>query len=172
VKDPRATAIRPLSELLLRSMRFEEVSDVLRLVRRAVEHGCRRHYDARQRAAVWAAYAGALFVETRGPFETVVAESQGRVVAVAQLDPSDGRLRALFVDGDRQQRGVGGALLAEVEARVRRGGAARLHGAMALNAVSFYLRAGFRPCGGPPRLLSASVIVPVQQMEKDLRAAA
>jgi GNAT superfamily N-acetyltransferase len=155
----------------IRAIRFEDVSEVLRLVRRAVDHGCRDHYDAIQRDAVYASYARNLFVEALGSFETVAFEQQGRLIAVAQLDHADCRLRALFVDAEYQQRGLGRALLADTEARARNRGGVRLHGAMSLNAVSFYLQAGFRPCAGPERLVSASISIPVQRMEKDLRPA-
>jgi putative acetyltransferase len=151
-----------------RGIRFEDVPEVLRLVRRAVEHGCRYHYDRPQREAVFASYAGNLFAEALGPFDTRVAEDGGRLVGFAQLDPADGRLRALFVDAGHQRSGIGRALLAAVEARARRRGARRLHGAMSLNAVSFYLRAGFTRVGGPERLRSASVSIPIQRMQKAL----
>jgi putative acetyltransferase len=159
-----------IRSLSMRRLRFEDVPAVLDLVRRAVEHGCRHHYDPVQRRAVYLSYAGNLFVEALGPFDTVVAEQDERIVGVAQVDPSDDRLRALFVDGARQHRGVGRALLAAVETRARERGARRLHGAMSLNAVSFYLRAGFKPCFGPERLMSSRVAVPVVRMEKNLFA--
>jgi putative acetyltransferase len=155
-----------LSSLSVRAIRFEDVPELLRLIHRAVEHGCRNHYDPAQRAAVSVSYAQNLFVEAVGPFETVVAEAVGRPIGFAQLEPQTARLRALFVEGSLQQRGVGRALLAEIEARARRGGATRLHGAMSLNAVPFYARAGFRPCAGPERLVAAGVSVPVLRMEK------
>jgi GNAT superfamily N-acetyltransferase len=162
---PPPPAIRPL--------RFDEVGAVLRLIRRSVEEGCRHDYDAEQRAAVYVGYAANLFVETIGPFETIVAEDTedgGRLVGVAQLDPSASRLRALFVDAGCQGRGFGRALLADIEARAVARLCRRLNGAMALNAVPFYTRAGFRPVGGPENLLSAgNVYVPVLRMEKPLR---
>jgi len=147
-------------------MRFEEVSEVLRLVRAAVEHGCRTHYDARQRRAVYAAYATHLFLETHGPLETVVAEQDERLLGMAQLDPAEGRLRALFVDAASQGQGRGRLLLAEVERRAREHGLGLLHGAMALNAVPFYTRAGFRPADKGAFLRSAATAIPVLPMEK------
>jgi GNAT superfamily N-acetyltransferase len=156
--------------LALRPLRFEDVPEVLRLVWRAVERDCRTHYDSAQRAAVYASYAGHLFEEALGPFHALVAEADGRIVGMTQVDPREDRLRALFVDAGVQRRGVGRALLAEVEARARRRGAVRLHGAMSLNAVPFYLRAGFEPCDGPRRLGSARVVVPVLRMQKHLYA--
>jgi putative acetyltransferase len=165
----QGSAARLPSSLDIRAIRFEDVPEVLRLIHRAVERGCRHHYDPAQRAAVTVSYAQNLFVESLGPFETVAAEEAGRLIGVAQLDPQTARLRALFVDGTSQQRGVGSALLAEVEGRARRRGATRLHGAMSLNAIPFYARAGFRPCPGAERLIAAGVSVPVLRMEKTLR---
>ena len=107
-------------------------------------------------------------MEVLGPYETVAAERAGRIIAIAQVDPATNRLRALFVDADLQREGVGRALLAEVEARARERGATRLHGAMSLNAIPFYLRAGFRAYDGPERLIAAGVSVPVLRMQKDL----
>ncbi|MES1204466.1 MAG: hypothetical protein ABUS79_00890, partial [Pseudomonadota bacterium] len=62
-----ARPVGPLPALRTRAVRFEEVPEVLRLIQRAVEAGCRDHYDARQRRAVTASYAAALFVEIGGP---------------------------------------------------------------------------------------------------------
>ncbi len=141
---------------------------MLRLIARAVEHACRYHYDQAQRRVVVESYSRHLFAEAAQRFELVAAESAGRVVGAAQMDPTDGRLRALFVDDAYQGRGLGGALLAEVEARAARRGLTRLFGAMALNAVSFYARHGFRDCPGPT-LLTGRIPVPVIPMDKDLR---
>lgn len=153
----------------MRTIRFEDVGAALALIRRAVERGCRQYYDSTQRAGVFAVYAQSLFVESLGPFDSVAAVSGDRLVGFAQLDPASARLRALFVDADRQQRGIGRALLAEIERRALGRGLHHLHGAMSLNAVTFYSRAGFRPGPGPERLIAAGVPVPVVRMEKTLR---
>jgi GNAT superfamily N-acetyltransferase len=161
--------------MTLRPVRFEELPQVLRLVQRAVASGCRAHYTARQREAVCATYARALFGEALGPFEGIVAEDDdGRLLGFAQVDTRGGRLRALFVDGDAQGQGVGRALLADIEIRAARHGCSRLHGAMSLNAAPFYAAAGFRALGGPEPLAAADpdggaqVDVPIVRMEKRL----
>jgi putative acetyltransferase len=156
--------------LSVRATRFEEVSAVLRLIESAIGHGCRDHYDAAQRRAVYLGYASNLFVDALGPFETLAADMGGRLAAVAQLDLAAGTLRALFVNAALQGQGIGCALLAAAEARARAAKCSRLRGAMSLNAVRFYARAGFVPCGGPEPLQSAGVRVPVLWMEKSLRA--
>jgi len=155
--------------LAVRAARFEDVPAILRLIRGAIEHGCRDHYDGAQRRAVYLAYASNLFVDVRGPFEMLAAEIGGQLAGVAQLDLDAGALRALFVDAAIQGQGVGRALLAATEARAGAAGCSRLRGAMSLNAVPFYARAGFVPCDGPTRVRSAGVRVPVVWMEKSLR---
>jgi len=154
------------TRLRWRPARFAEVPDLLRLIQRAVEHGCRHHYDPGQRRAVLLSYVRSLFVDVLGPFDTIVGLLAERPVGVAQLDPAEGRLRALFVDADLQAHGLGRALLAQIEERARRHGCSRLHGAMSLNAVPFYAGAGFRPYPGPQRLITSAVLVPVVSMEK------
>jgi putative acetyltransferase len=156
------------SSLSIRLARFEDVSGMLRLIERAIEHGCRDDYDERQRRSVYLGYASSLFIEALGPFETLVAEVDGRLVGATQLDPRRGLLRALFVDAGFQGQGVGQALLAAIEARARAAHCRRLCGAMSLNAVGFYGRAGFRARGGPEGLRGARTFVPVLWMEKPL----
>ena len=143
---------------------------MLRLIEGAIAHGCRDHYDRRQRRAVYVGYASNLFADAVGPFYTLAAEIGGQLAGVAQIDVAACGLRALFVDADLQGHGVGRALLAVVEERARAAGCARLRGAMSLNAVGFYAHAGFVPCSGQPRLRSAGIHVPVTWMEKSLRA--
>ena len=150
----------------MRLARFEDVPGILRLIERALEHGCRDVYDERQRRSVYLSYASSLFIEALAPFETLVAETGGRLVGVAQIDPRTGVLRALFVDAGFQGQGVGRALLAAVESRARAAHCERLCGAMSLNAVEFYRRAGYRERGASGRLAGAPTRVPVLWMEK------
>lgn len=152
----------------LRRARFEDVAGILRLIERAIEHGCRKHYDERQRRSVYLGYASSLFLEALGPYLTLVLEIEGRLAGTAQVDPASGLLRALFVDAGLQGRGMGRSLLASVEERVRAAGSRRLFGAMSLNAVSFYRGAGFRPCDGPERVRGLLAWVPVMWMAKPL----
>jgi N-acetylglutamate synthase-like GNAT family acetyltransferase len=159
----------PPESVVMRAARFEDVPAILRLIDRAVDRGCARDYDLAQRRAVFLSYGRHLFIETLERFELIAADRDGTLVGAAQLDPADGRLRALFVDGPWQGRGLGAALLAEIETRAARHRLPRLHGAMSLNAVPFYTRQGFRPCAGPTQL-TGRIVVPVVPMEKRLPA--
>jgi hypothetical protein len=101
---------RPVSEIgpggasvmTIRRADFTEVSAILRLIDGAIDRGCRDHYDPAQRRAVFLSYAQSLYLEIMRGFDTVVGEVEDQMVAVAQLDAGDGRLRALFVDGGAQ----------------------------------------------------------------------
>ena len=160
----RSAGVKPP---LVRRASFEDAPALLRLIERALEKGARSHYRADQRRAIYLSYASVIYVDVVGDrYETLLADRQGQLVGMAQLDPSVGRLRALFVDGPLQRQGIGRLLLAEVEARAAKRGCQRLVGAMSRDAVPFYARAGFRPCLGPDRLNHFGVAVPVVTMEK------
>jgi putative acetyltransferase len=154
---------------LVRRASFEDTPALLRLIERALEHRSRGNYRPEQRRAIYLSYASVMYVDVvGGRYETVLLDLQGRLVGMAQLDPTVGRLRALFVDGPLQGQGFGRLLLGHVEERAARWGCPRVQGAMSRDAVSFYARAGFRPCPGPDRLFHFGVTVPVVPMEKIL----
>jgi N-acetylglutamate synthase-like GNAT family acetyltransferase len=161
---------QPASVMAVRKADFTEVTAMLRLIERAVARGCRDHYDAQQRQAVFLSYAQSLYLEIMRGFDTVVGEVAGQMVGIAQLDAGEGRLRALFVDDHSQGGGRGAQLLGWAERRARQAGRSQIHGAMSLNAVPFYARAGFQPCEGNRWLSHAGVLVPVVPMHKMLRA--
>lgn len=71
----------------------------------------------------------------------LVAEQEGRVIAVGALD--DGEIRRLYVHPDAQQHGAGDALLGALEAEARRCGTeiARLDASP--SSAGFYERRGY-----------------------------
>jgi putative acetyltransferase len=177
-----STAIRSTAHtgdgaaLSMRRAGFQDVNALLRLIDAAVEHGCREHYSPAQRRAVFLTYAESLFVDVLGPYDTIIAERQPndvediQIVGAAQLDPAGGRLRALFVAPALQGQGLGRVLLSGVERLARARGLRFLEGAMSLNAVPFYRRAGFQARRGPEHLVRAGVVVPILDMQKSLGA--
>jgi GNAT superfamily N-acetyltransferase len=158
------------ASLEYRSIRFEEVAAILDLIQRAIEFGCRKHYSPTQQKAVFLSYARGMFAEVPGPFESIVVARDDTLVGFGQFDPRGDRLRALFVDGEVQHRGIGSLLLAEIERRACRRGSKRLFGAMSVNAVPFYTLAGFRILSNPKLLSSVGISVQVVPMQKLLRS--
>jgi GNAT superfamily N-acetyltransferase len=164
----RAIESTEAARLCLRRGRFEDVNAVLRLISAAVEHGCREHYGIAQRRAVFLTYAESLFVDIIQPFDTIVAERDGVLVGVAQLDPAAARLRALFVTPALQGRGLGRVLMTSVERLARAHRLSEIDGAMSLNAVPFYRGVGFVARPGADHLVRGGVMVPIVNMHKSL----
>ena len=63
--------------------------------------------------------------------------------AILALGAEAVELDGLFVDPDHMRRGIGAALVADVAARARAGGATRLEVTANTNALAFYRREGF-----------------------------
>ncbi len=63
--------------------------------------------------------------------------------AILALGAEAVELDGLFVDPDHMRRGIGAALVADVVARARAGGATRLEVTANTNALAFYRREGF-----------------------------
>ena len=145
-----------------------DVPRLLELVEASVAAGCRDHYTPPQRHAVYLSYVSHLFVDVVSEMETWLIEGEALPLAVAQLDPIRGRLRALFVAPARQGQGLGRLLLSGMEAMARKRGVHELHGAMSMNAVSFYQRAGFLRLGAAEVVPMFGIGVVVQTMRKML----
>ena len=67
--------------------------------------------------------------------------------AVLPLGPDAVELDGLFVDPDHMRGGIGAALVADVAATARAGGATRLEVTANTNALAFYEREGFVTVG-------------------------
>ena len=77
----------------------------------------------------------------------VVAVRDGAVAGFGHLVPAVGEVHAVYVHPDHARRGVGSALLAELEGYARGRGLDRLSLQSSLNAVGFYERAGYERVG-------------------------
>ena len=79
--------------------------------------------------------------------EIWVAEIDGRAVGWGAIHGD--RLKGLYTDPDFARRGIGTALLAELEALMRARGIGRIDAEASVNAEGFYLRRGYAPAGAP-----------------------
>jgi putative acetyltransferase len=95
-----------------------------------------------------------------------VAECGDEVVGFAALDPSSGVIQALYVDPEHVGRGVGRALLSDLEAEARRTGLPRVYVEATLNSVAFYQARGYLPLSSQPPQPDAAL--PCVVMEKSL----
>jgi putative acetyltransferase len=73
----------------------------------------------------------------------VVATDGAAVVGFGQLNQGTGEVDAVYVLPERQGEGIGRLLLAELEANARARGIRVLELSATLNAVPFYVQAGY-----------------------------
>ena len=73
----------------------------------------------------------------------VVAEVDGEVAGIGELVPETSELRACFVSPQVARRGIGTALVAELEALARKAGIAALSAHSSVTAEPFYLHLGY-----------------------------
>jgi GNAT superfamily N-acetyltransferase len=141
----------------LRPMAPDDHEAVRAMIIESNEVGGRDHYDAAERAA-FAAYIGAEdMAEVAGRAQLCVAVAAGDVVGCAGWvpfpdEPATSRLTTVFVAPSWFGRGIGTALVAEVERAAADAGYPHHVVRSSLNAVTFYERLGYvteRPWSTP-----------------------
>jgi putative acetyltransferase len=95
-----------------------------------------------------------------------VAASSQRVIGFSELDRELGEVKAVYVDALWSRRGVGRALLAELERAARGHQLTQLQLEASLNAEAFYLAAGYRSVARRTHILSSGDGVPCVEMRK------
>jgi GNAT superfamily N-acetyltransferase len=146
----------------IRPARAGDAAAICAVHKAAVRRLCRHSYTVAQMQA-WVgprrprdyARAMALWGE-----RMLVALRRGRIVGFASVQGD--ALRALYVD-PRRGRGTGLMLLRAAEAAARRRGVAISRLSASLNAVSFYLRAGYT-VARPGEVRRSGVAIPVVEM--------
>lgn len=110
----------------------------------AVRVTCASHYTS-QEIEGW---VGTKASDTYAPpFERcdifVAVDADDNVLGFSQINPQMFEVEAVYVDPDHVRRGIGRALLAEVEGVAVAGGLRTLRLAASLNAAPFYRACGF-----------------------------
>ncbi len=133
---------------------------------------CRSHYAAEE-VAVWAArLTPASYAEDVVQRDVFVAEDGARIVGFGVLDANDRSVRAVYVHPDAGRRGVGRALLGVLETTARLRSPGRVHLDSSLNAVPFYLAAGWSREGATTHALAPGRDIACVVMTKALAALA
>ena len=127
--------------------------DIYSIHTEAIKKKCSSHYGTED-VDVWVARQNrAKCLPSIAAKEIVVAEKQGKVVRFGNLldcKESDGKtmeIKRIFVDPDCGMKGVGSALMKEMEKRARDRSADSLIVQSALNAAEFYRKCGFISLG-------------------------
>jgi GNAT superfamily N-acetyltransferase len=101
----------------------------------------------------------------------VACDDDGRVLGFAELDVDAGVVKACYVDPDAAGRGVGRALMREVEAMACEAGLRSLSLDASLNAVPFYRALGWRPGEAARHPLTPGAALDCVVMTKALQCA-
>lgn len=84
-----------------------------------------------------------LYDQTIATRECVVAEADGSIVGLGQLNREKGMVEAVYVLPDRAGAGIGASLLNTLEASARAAGIELLRVDASLNSVGFYEHMGY-----------------------------
>jgi|694.fasta_scaffold142799_4 putative acetyltransferase len=98
----------------------------------------------------------------------IVAELDGRVVGFGEVVPSKNELRAVYVSPSVGRKGVGKALLYEIESIARQNQAEHLWLDSSLTAAKFYARNGYQNDGNSEHELKTGRKMQCVKMSKKL----
>lgn len=155
--------------ILLRNYHAGDAAVLAALFTETVHAICARDYSPAQLGA-WAPRPPDLkrWQERLDVKRPIVATLDEEVVGFAELDPN-GLVDCFYVHADYQRRGVGRALLREIEERALAAGIRRLHAEVSHTARPFFAHHGFVSRGESLRLI-VGVKLSNWLMDKDLAA--
>jgi putative acetyltransferase len=99
---------------------------------------------------------------------TIVAEIAGVITGFAAIVESENELRAVYVAAEFGRRGIGSALLTELERLARAKGCIELHLDSSVTAVAFYLLHDYQVLVHAEHALRAGGVIACVKMRKSL----
>lgn len=172
----RDGALEMMNHTVVRDAIRSEWLDVLAIHRRAVHELAAQNYPA----SVLAAWAPAISWQDNQRYleDFDKKQSNGQVVLVAfvndtlagfgEIVPQKNELLAVYVNPDFARRGVGSAILSELEHRAQALGLAFLQMDASLTAVPFYLNHGYVSLGEDVHPLKADQKMDCVRMKKEM----
>lgn len=170
----RGRKIKMEDDLTIRDAIEGDVDDIYNIHTEAIRKKCSSHYGTED-IDVWVARQNkAKYLPSIAAREIVVAEKLGKVVGFGHLldckesDWKTMQIRGLFVLPDCGVKGVGSALMKELEKRARDCSADCLIVQSSLNAVEFYRKCGFIPLELTTHQMSEQSCLQCHKMMKKL----
>lgn len=161
-------------DLKIRDAIEGDVDDIYNIHTEAIRKKCSSHYGTED-IDVWVARQNKeKYLPYIAAREIVVAEKLGKVVGFGHLldckesDWKTMQIRGLFVLPDCGVKGVGSALMKELEKRARDCSAYCLIVQSSLNAVEFYRKCGFIPLELTTHQMSEQLCLQCHKMMKKL----
>jgi GNAT superfamily N-acetyltransferase len=129
--------------LVIRTALPADAEAISRIHRDSIRTLCRDHYAPEEIAAWSARPSPEKYLPAIESGDALVAVEGEKTLGFCLFDRDPAAIRVLYVAPEAVRRGVGTALLAKAELRLVRAGARELQVLSTLNAVPFYLAAGF-----------------------------
>ncbi|CDG83512.1 acetyltransferase family protein [Janthinobacterium agaricidamnosum NBRC 102515 = DSM 9628] len=134
----------------------------------AVRISCATHYRADEISAWSATPAPASYAALIAAGGALLAMQGAGLAGYAMLDSAGAEVDAVFVDPAKGGQGIGGALLRGLEQLAAEKQLDRLHLYAALNAVPFYLHAGYIALRDEQYAHPSGILLNCLYMEKQL----
>ena len=146
----------------------EDCEAILRVHSRAIREVAGSHYTLEEIEAWARPRKPEHYVESIRNEEFYVAEEDGAVIGFGTLNQKQGEIEAVYVSPEVVRRGVGKALLQELEEKAKDLGIKSLKMDASLNAVPFYESAGYESQKEMKHRLASGVEIGCVLMTKEL----
>jgi putative acetyltransferase len=161
-----------MGRITVRSARIEDARGILEAHYSAVHETAARDYALEIRKS-WSLPVTPTRIDDYSrnalPNETtVVADVDGRIAGFGVIIESANELRAVYVAAEFGRRGVGSALLRELERSAKQSGCAELHMDSSLTAAPFYLHHGYEELARAEHTLGSGSTMACVRMRKTL----
>jgi ribosomal protein S18 acetylase RimI-like enzyme len=152
----------------VRRAREEDSEGVWRVHVRAIREIANSHYSPEEIEAWASPRRPEHYVEPIRKMEFYVAEEGGAVIGFGALSHENSEIEAVYVSPEVVRRGVGSAILRQLEVSARNLGVKSLKMDASLNAVPFYRSAGYESDKIATHRLASGVEIACVLMTKDL----
>jgi putative acetyltransferase len=111
-------------------------------------------------------------IERHDELVLVAEDATGRIIGFGSIVPENSELRALYVSAEHGRKGVGHAILSELEALAREAGVTALRMDSSVNAAGFYKANGYIAIEHGEHTLQSGVRMGCVRMRKSLHSEA
>ena len=154
--------------LSVRAATAADLDDIRVVHTGAIQATCASSYSPEQLSAWLAHLTPERYRQSFDEGGQFVALEDGVIVGFGKLHVASATVNAVYVAPSAQGRGIGCMLLQALEATAVQAGILRLTLNATLNAVSFYVAAGWHSDGLTEHLLPSGVPLPCVGMHKDV----
>jgi N-acetylglutamate synthase-like GNAT family acetyltransferase len=152
----------------VRRAREEDCEGVWRVHVKAIREIANSHYSPEEIEAWASPRKPEHYIESIRNKEFYVAEEDGALIGFGTLNHKENEIEAVYVSPEVVRRGVGSAILQRLEERARALGLKSLKMDASLNAVPFYISAGYESQKVAEHRLASGVEIGCVLMTKEL----